>query len=470
VNKLDEINSARVAGLEPLQREDVERRGIATDRGDEADFGEWAQRDLTAARLRLVWENRRFLGRLTFGAMVLFSIIVLLIPNRYESVARLMPPDNDSGSGLALAAAALSMGPSGLGGMAGDLLGQKSTSDLVAGVLRSRTVEDRIIEKYDLRKTFGNKPIEELRKALENRTDIMIDRKSQIITLSVADGKPQRAAAMAQTYIEELNRTLSAVSSSAARRERIFLEGRLQTVSQDLEASEKEFSQFSSKNGAIDLKEQGKAMVTAAATLEGELIAARSELEGLRQIYTDNNVRVRSLQARISELQNQLAKVGGDSDTDSTEPEPESSSLYPTMRQLPLLGVPYADLYRKTRVQETVFETLTQKYELAKVQEAKELPTIKVLDPPSIPEKKSFPPRTLIVLLGGLMAFCGGLMWVFGRSRWEQSDPTNPGKILAVEVFDTVKGAIPWASRNGHGTPDGKSAVARAKSSESGRR
>ena len=102
------------------------------------------------------------------------------------------------------------------------------------------------------------------------------------------------------------------MSTSSARRERIFLEGRLQAVNQDLEAAEKEFSQFASKNTAIDIKEQGKAMVEAAATLQGELIAARSELEGLRQLYADSNVRVRSVQARVAELENQLKKVGGE--------------------------------------------------------------------------------------------------------------------------------------------------------------
>ena len=213
---------------------------------------------------------------------------------------------------------------------------------------------------------------------------------------------------MAQAYVEELNRTLAEVSTSSARRERIFLEGRLQAVSQDLEAAEKEFSQFASKNTAIDIKEQGKAMVDAAATLQGQLIAARSELEGLRQLYADSNVRVRSAQARVAELEDQLKKVGGKDESTSLEKATQGDSLYPSIRKLPLLGVTYADLYRKTKVQEAVFETLTQEYELAKVQEAKEIPTVKVLDPPNVPEKKSFPPRTLITLLGAALAFsCG---------------------------------------------------------------
>src|SRR5437588_6940153 len=141
-------------------------------------------------------------------------------------------------------------------------------------------------------------------------------------------------------------------------------------------------------------------MVEAAATLQGQLIAAESELEGLRQIYSDNNVRVRSVRARIAELKYQLEKIGGKGEGS----DQQQASLYPSIRRLPLLGVTYADLYRRTRVQEAVFESLTKEYELAKVQEVKEIPTVKVLDSPNIPDKKSFPTRRLIMLLGTAFA------------------------------------------------------------------
>jgi hypothetical protein len=83
------------------------------------------------------------------------------------------------------------------------------------------------------------------------------------------------------------------------------------------------------------------------------------------------------------------------------------------------------------------------------VQEAKEIPTVKVLDPPNLPERKSYPPRRLFVLLGTALALSCGVIWVFGRTMWEGTDPTDPGKVLAQEVFDTVKAVMPWDSRNG---------------------
>jgi uncharacterized protein involved in exopolysaccharide biosynthesis len=449
----DPKTSAELSDLEAPISVGPENGGVlAGEQTAQEDFRERATHAQTVASLRLLWESRRFLGHVSGVGLLLSALIAFLIPSRYQSVARLMPPDNQSSSGLAMAAAALSGSVGGgLGGLASELLGQKSSSDLLVGILNSRTVEDKLIQEFDLRKVYGERRMEDARKDLGNQTEISVDRKSQIITISVTDKSPQRAAAIAQAYVEELNRTVAEVSTSSARRERIFLEGRLQAVNQDLEAAEKEFSQFASKNTAIDIKEQGKAMVDAAASLQGQYIAARSELEGLRQLYADSNVRVRSVQARVAELENQLKKVGGKDESTSLEKATQGDSLYPSIRKLPLLGVTYADLYRRTKVQEAVFETLTQEYELAKVQEAKEIPTVKVLDSPNVPEKKSFPPRTLIALLGTALAFSCGVAWVLGRTRWEQMDPTDPGKVLAQEVFDTVKAAMPWISRNGHG-------------------
>jgi capsule polysaccharide export protein KpsE/RkpR len=405
--------------------------------------------------LRLLWEHRRLLARVVLYGLLASVLIAFLIPIRYESTARLMPPDNTQTGNLAIAAAAISGGAGGLGSIASDVLGIKSTSDIFVGILSSRTVQDKLIQQFDLRKLYGARRMEDARKDLAERTGIYVDRKSQIISLTVIDHDPKRAAAMGQAYVEELNRLVAELSTSSARRERIFLEERLQDVGKDLESAEKEFSQFASKNSAIDIKEQGKAMVEAAATLQGRLIAAESELEGLKQIYTDNNVRVRSVKARVNELQHQLEKIGGKGEDSSAPSGQQQTSLYPSIRRLPLLGVTYEDLYRRTRVQEAVLESLTKEYELAKVQEVKEIPVVKVLDSPSIPDKKSFPPRLLIMFLGTAFAFAVASIWVFGKTAWDQTDSIDPRKVFAQEVFSTVKASIPKFTQNGSGDHSG---------------
>lgn len=414
---------------------------------------EAAARERAVNRLRLLWEERRLLFRVSIYGLALFTLIAFLIPKRYESSAVLMPPDDQSSSGMMLAATLASKVTGSLGGIAGDMLGLKSSGDLFIGILRSRTVQDDLITKFDLRKEYGTSQWDKTRKILTTRTMISEDRKSGIITITLTDNDPRRAAAIAGEYVAELNTVVSQLSTSSAHRERVFLEERLSQVKQDLESAEKDFSQFASKNGAIDIKEQGRAMVESAASLEGQLIAAQSELQGLKQIYSENNVRVRSLRARISELQSQLQQLGGKqeigADATASGSASTSNDLYPSIRKLPLLGVPYADLYRRTRVQEAVFETLTQEYELAKVAEAKEIPSVRVLDPPDVPEHKSFPPRLVIMVLGLIFSFACAVVWVSAKSRWAEISPDAQHKVLAEEVFATVNSHMPWATPNG---------------------
>src|SRR5215469_12949906 len=290
--------------------------------------------DSSVWQLMLIWQRRRAVFRIALYGLVASTILAFLIPARFESTARLMPPDSAQSGGLAMAAA-LSGSIGGFGGIASEVLGLKSTSDVFVGILSSRTVQDHVIQQFDLQKVYGDSRMEDARKHLAEHIGISVDTKSQIITITVTDHDAKRAAAMAQVYIEQLNQLVADLSTSSARRERVFLEERLQAVNQDLQSAEKDFSQFSSKNTAIDIKEQGRAMVESAAKLQGELMAAESELEGLRQIYADNNVHVRSVRARIDELHHELEKLGGKSEDQAGASGQQEDAMYPSIRKLP---------------------------------------------------------------------------------------------------------------------------------------
>jgi hypothetical protein len=151
-------------------------------------------------------------------------------------------------------------------------------------------------------------------------------------------------------------------------------------------------------------------------------------------------------------LKRKLNEIGGAGTQGDLK---NDNSLYPSIRKLPLLGVTYTDLYRQTKVQETVFELLTEQYELAKVQEAKEIPTVKVLDPAIVPTKKSFPPRRVITLLGTFLGLMFAMAWTIGRMRWEAVDDNDPRKEFATEVFTTVRASLPRFSRNGSAEANG---------------
>lgn len=403
-------------------------------------------RDRIIACITRLWDQRKMLAKFLGWGTVVGLLFAVLIPSRYASTTRLMPPDPPSGQGMALLAGIAGKMGASLSALGGDLLGMNTSADLFSGVLQSRTVQNDLISKFDLRKVYGERRWVDARKELARRTDISIDRKSGILTIQVADHDPKRATAMAQEYVSQLNSVVTQLNTSSANRERIFLEGRLGQVKAELESAESDFSKFSSKNAAIDIKEQGKAMLAAAAVLEGQLIAAQTELQGLRQIYTDQNIRVRATQARVDELRRQILKMSGKQEPDGSSP-PKEDDLYPSLRRLPLLGVTYADLYRRMKVQETVFETLTQQYEIAKVQEAKEVPSVKVLDPAEIPERKVFPPRVLMTFLGSVLSLVIGVIWICAAHGWEKTDPQDPGKLLVLTMVRSVKPQLEYVTQ-----------------------
>jgi capsule polysaccharide export protein KpsE/RkpR len=386
----------------------------------------------------LLWEKRRLLYVVGVRALILGTLIAFLLRPRYESTANIMPPEQgDRGALLSLLAgrAGGSSDTAGLASLAGSVLGVSSTGALFVELTHSRTVEDRIIDRFDLQKVYGVRYRQDARQMLEQLTAISQDRKSGVILIEVTDTSPQRAREVAQAYVEELDRLLSQVSTSSARRERIFIEQRLVTVKSDLEDAEKRFSAFASKNTALDIKEQAKAEVAAAAVLQGQLIAAESELQGLQQIYTPGNVRVRSLRARVDELRRQLDRIAGTDASLASDGADLPRDSYPSIRQLPLLGVEWADLYRKTKIQETVYELLNQQYELTRMQEAKEIPTIRVIDPANLPEKKSWPPRLLIIIEIIASALVVTMIWIVGSDHWESIDRRSPGKAFATHIW-----------------------------------
>ena len=383
---------------------------------------------------RLLWTKRKFVWKGALAGLLLFLAIGLLRPNKYESTVQLMPPDASSLSGSsAMMGAALSalgggeMGggsasaAGGFAGTVGDLLGVQKPGALFIGILRSRTISDRIIDRFDLRKVYSIKTYVRAEKKLLSRVEFEEEKKSGLLSITVTDHDKDRATAMASAYIDELNKLLSEVNNSAASKERQFLGERLVTVNAELVSTEKELSQFSSKNATLDPGDQGKAMLDAAAALQGQLIAAKSELSGLEQIYTAENVRVRSLRAHVAELQQQFDSFSGKDYSGSTKLDP--NSLYPSLRQLPVLGQQYIDLYRRAKVDEVVFQLLTESYEMAKVQEAKDTPSVKVLDAPKLPEKPINWPAPVVALIGLLLGCFFAGVWVVADERWERDDP-----------------------------------------------
>ena len=406
-----------------------------------------------AIRAMLLWKHRRKLARVTVISLLVSLAIAFSIPKEYKSTTSIMPPEQGGSTAMLLSALTGHAGGLGaLGGLASGLLGAHTSTALFTSMLESGTVRGHIIDRFDLQHVYHKRYRIDTAKHLARCTKITEDKKSGVLTIAVEDKDRVRARDMAQAYLDELNKLVMQTNTSTAHLERVFVEHRLHQVQGDLENAELQLSQFSSKSSAIDIKEQTRAMVDAGARVQAELLVEQSGLESLRQIYGDGNVRVRETQARIASLQGELSKMTGSSapltaeaihdDNTNSVGGDDKGELYPPLRQLPRLAVPYTDLYRRVKVQETVFELLTQQYEMARIDEAKDIPVVSVIDPPGIPEKKSFPPHLLITLLLTFLSFASASALILMRDHWEKVDPSDPRKMLAAEVMPVLRRRI----------------------------
>jgi uncharacterized protein involved in exopolysaccharide biosynthesis len=411
-----------------------------------------------AYRARLLWDHRRMLARVTVISLVVSLAIAFAIPKRYTASTSIMPPDQQNSSAMMLAAlASRSMSLGSLGGLASGLLGGHSSTALFIDLLRSGTVTGHLIDRFELQHVYRKRYRIDTAKRLARSTKITDDKKSGVITIEVEDTSPVRARDLAQGYLDELNRLVLQTNTSAAHQERLFIEQRLHSVQADLERAQLDMSEFSSKNSTIDITDQTRAMVDAGARVQAELMIEQSGLESLRQIYGDGNVRVHEAEARIAALQHSLNKMSGSSaplpaanadGSSGQSNDDDKGELYPPLRQLPRLAVPYADLYRKVKTQEAAFELLTQQFELSRIEEARDVPAVSVIDPPGIPEKKSSPHRGLLSAALTFLSFLTAAVFVLVREGWAKVDAGDPRKALAEDVLPVVRRRLrsifPW--------------------------
>lgn len=389
--------------------------------------------------LHVLWLSRSSLMRVTGVACIASVVLVFIIPKIYISEASIMPPEmSGTNSALLAALAGRATGNDALGVLAMSLIGGHNNGALFVDLLQSSSVSSRLIDRFRLQSVYHKRYRVDAAKVLARRTRITQDKKSGVLTISVRDTDPVRARDLAQAYLDELNVLVNRTSRSSAHQERVFIEQRLQEVKGKLALAQDALSEFSSSHTAIDLKEQARATVESEAKMQGELIAAHSELESLVQVYGDDNVRVRAAKARIASLKHEMEKMGG-------SPAPlaamatsaaDVAPAYLPLRQVPRLAVPFANLYREVQVQETVYNLLTQQYEISRIQEAKDIPVVNVIDEPGIPEKKSFPPRILLSLSITVLTVFLASLTLLGRHRWYLIDSSDPRRCFVREISE----------------------------------
>jgi uncharacterized protein involved in exopolysaccharide biosynthesis len=337
--------------------------------------------------------RKKLIGLIVAVAFVCSVIISLILPKKYDVTVSLMPP-NSSNNAMS-AAASLMSGAAGalLGSSAGSLgLNATSPTDIWMGVLKSNAVRDAIIERFDLKKKFGMPAIEDARLILDNM--VKIDKsKEEIVSITVEGRDPVETARIAKAFIEELDRVTKNLSMSEGRKTRVFVEKRLSETKAELARLEEAFKRFQKENGAVKIDEQSKAIVEAIGAVKGQLMAKEVELQTVLSYATPANPQVQLLKTEVEELKVKLRELEEGQDGS------RNNGIFIPTKRFPDISLQYVRLVRDIKVQQTLFELLTQQYEMASIQEAKDTSTAQVLDDAKVPEKKAKPKRAMIVAI-----------------------------------------------------------------------
>jgi tyrosine-protein kinase Etk/Wzc len=372
--------------------------------------------------LIVLLKRKRLILGITFISALITAIVSLIMPPVYRAETSLLPPQPSS----SMALQALSQLAGGAAGIGAEVLGIKTPADLYAGLLKSNTVLDRIIDRFKLMELYKCKYRTDARKRLLDNIQVSVDKKSNIITLSVEDKDPVRASEMANAFVEELKALTKGLAITEASQRRLFFEEQLKDTRLALIKAEEDLKKFQEKTGAIKVEEQAKAVIEGIATLRAQIAAKEVEIKVMKTYSTPYNPDLQraeeALRAMKAELQKLEAKEG-------KNPDP----LMPTGR-MPEVGMEYLRKLRELKFNETLYELLLKGYETARLDEARDAVVIQVVDKPIPPDKRAKPKRTLMVLVATFTGFFLSIFIAFFIEYKEKAsqDPEQKERIEAI--------------------------------------
>ena len=377
--------------------------------------------------LALVLAARKwFIILFSFSVAVLTAIVVLIMPVTYTATTTMLPPQKEQSSAMAMLGQLGGLASLAGGGGAASMLGLKNPDDLYIGLLQSESVMDGIVQHFDLMHLYKAKKLSDARNVLKSNTKI-ISEKSSLISISVQDHDAKRAAAMANAYVSGLHDLLSHLAVTSAAQRRMFFEQQVEEVKRKLTDAEVALEETEMKTGIIQPEGQAAAVIATIMQLQAKISASEVELGALRTSATDQNPEVITLQSQIAALRAQLAGFEkGHPGTAAIE----GNVLTPTSK-VPAASLEYLRRMRDVRYQETLFEFMAQQYEMAKVDEAKEGQVIQVVDPALVPDRRSWPLRTLLTLLAFILGVVFSSFWVLLQSSYGHAmkDPETATKM-----------------------------------------
>lgn len=326
----------------------------------------------------------------TAAAFVLAVIVVLLLPNIYRSTTKILPPQRDTRV-MGLLMGQIDQLPD----VAGSMMGSGSMrSEVYLEMLKSEQIMDALIDRFHLMEVYDVKYRFDAYKRLDRQTTLTIGKKDGVISISVEDKDPSRAAQMAQTYVDELEKLAVKLNVTDSGNDRGFLEERLASSRRDLSAAEDELKRFQEEHRAISIPDQAKASLKSVAELKGQIAVQEGMLSGLKASKTADNPEVKEAAATISSLKKELSRLEGN-----------GAGYVIPLGAAPQLGKRFVDLLREVKLREAIVETISKQLEMARLSEQKRIAGIQVLQVPKAADKKVKPHRALIVLITTVVAF-----------------------------------------------------------------
>ena len=351
--------------------------------------------------------SRRLIAGVTLGSILAVSLASLLLPKTYESSVALLP-QLESKEGGALTAL---LTATAAGGMAQNLgLGlpaiPTTPTDIFVAILKSRIMADDVITRFNLMERYDETTMHETREELLDRVRVSLS-KEKVIKVVVEDHDPQVAADMANFFVANLERLNRTVNVSKAGQNRAFIERRLADTQVGLVKTEEALRDFQTKNKAVAVEAQSKAMIEAAAAIQGQITAQEVQHQVMSSYLSQDNPELARVRSSLDELRKQLGLLESGKGGKGMLP---GDRLHPAMITVPELALQYGRLLRELKVQETLYTLLTSQYEQAKITEARDTPTVQVLDP-AIPADRHSKPRLLLnMALAGVSGFCIALL------------------------------------------------------------
>ena len=358
----------------------------------------WSIIDLAA----VLWRRRRLFIGTVLIVTVAAIVTSLVIPPEFTARASFMVPPEEGG-GIS----------SFLNNPLGAVLGKRGTASLdrLVAFLNSEETLRILVREFDLRRLYKTETFVDAAKRLTNSSVIAVSPEG-VVEVYVTDRDPARAAAMANRYLSIVDSLYSRSETSHAAQTRIFMEGRVDENRRDLARAEEQARAFAEQYGVVSLSDQVSALVQEMAGVEGQIRSLDVKIGAARSIYGPRHSSVRQMELEKAQLEIQRRRL--------MQPDPNTPSSDPLLafEEVPERAVQYARLKREIETQSVIQQILLQEYERARLDEARTVPTLTVVDSARPPEMRSWPKRGRIVALSGIMSVVWAILLAVLAEAW----------------------------------------------------